>query len=185
MKFPITGYVVFVYNDMIGAHAPQFKSMDEAESFAACASHGRTVQAELCDLSESEVRARNKLLASTALGSVKQRGVRPSSRGSEAGLWTLSVPTSGPATDIEPDSDASASASARWPTPPMMASSQRGPSDGTPGTAFPTAATVVPLESSGCVAPAAGLGSQGAGGVLSNNLKGEEKKRSQRFPKES
>ena len=34
MKFPITGYVVFVYNDMIGAHAPQFKSMDEAESFA-------------------------------------------------------------------------------------------------------------------------------------------------------
>ena len=34
MKFPVTGYVVFVYNDMIGAHAPQFKSMDEAESFA-------------------------------------------------------------------------------------------------------------------------------------------------------
>jgi len=26
--------VVFVYNDKIGAHAPQFKSMDEAESFA-------------------------------------------------------------------------------------------------------------------------------------------------------
>ena len=34
MKFPVTGYVVFVYNDKIGAHAPQFKSMDEAESFA-------------------------------------------------------------------------------------------------------------------------------------------------------
>ena len=34
MNFPVTGYVVFVYNDKIGAHAPQFKSMDEAESFA-------------------------------------------------------------------------------------------------------------------------------------------------------
>ena len=34
MKFPVTGYVVFVYNDKIGAHAPQFKSFDEAESFA-------------------------------------------------------------------------------------------------------------------------------------------------------
>ena len=34
MQFPVTGYVVFVYNDKIGAHAPQFKSIDEAESFA-------------------------------------------------------------------------------------------------------------------------------------------------------
>ena len=34
MTFPVTGYVVFVYNDIIGSHAPQFKSMDEAESFA-------------------------------------------------------------------------------------------------------------------------------------------------------
>jgi|TARA_R100001086_G_scaffold16755_1_gene8203 hypothetical protein len=34
MTFPVTGYVVFVYNDKIGSHAPQFKSMDEAESFA-------------------------------------------------------------------------------------------------------------------------------------------------------
>ena len=34
MTFPVTGYVVFVYNDKIGSHAQQFKSMDEAESFA-------------------------------------------------------------------------------------------------------------------------------------------------------
>ena len=34
MTFPVTGYVVFVYNDSIGAHAPQFKSIDEAEEFA-------------------------------------------------------------------------------------------------------------------------------------------------------
>ena len=34
MQFPVTGYVIFVYNDKIGAHAPQFKSIDEAESFA-------------------------------------------------------------------------------------------------------------------------------------------------------
>ena len=34
MQFPVTGYVVFVYSEKIGAHAPQFKSMDEAESFA-------------------------------------------------------------------------------------------------------------------------------------------------------
>ena len=34
MQFPVTGYVVFVYNDKIGAQAPQFKSIDEAESFA-------------------------------------------------------------------------------------------------------------------------------------------------------
>ena len=33
MTFPVTGYVVFVYNDKI-FYAPQFKSMDEAESFA-------------------------------------------------------------------------------------------------------------------------------------------------------
>ena len=34
MNFPVTGYVVFIYNDAIGAHAPQFKSIDEAEEFA-------------------------------------------------------------------------------------------------------------------------------------------------------
>ena len=34
MSFPVTGYVFFVYNDKIKSHAPQFKSMDEAESFA-------------------------------------------------------------------------------------------------------------------------------------------------------
>ena len=34
MTFPVTGYVVFAYNNKIGSHAPQFKSMDEAESFA-------------------------------------------------------------------------------------------------------------------------------------------------------
>lgn len=34
MKFPVTGYVVFVYNDKIGAHAPQFKCIDEAEEFS-------------------------------------------------------------------------------------------------------------------------------------------------------
>ena len=34
MTFPVTGYVVFVYNAKIGSHAPQFKSRDEAESFA-------------------------------------------------------------------------------------------------------------------------------------------------------
>ena len=34
MKFPVTGYVVFVYNDKIGAHAPQFKSIGEAEEFS-------------------------------------------------------------------------------------------------------------------------------------------------------
>ena len=34
MSFPVTGYVVFVYNDKIKSHAPQFKSMDEAESFS-------------------------------------------------------------------------------------------------------------------------------------------------------
>ena len=34
MQFPVTGYVVFVYSEKIGAHAPQFRSMDEAESFA-------------------------------------------------------------------------------------------------------------------------------------------------------
>ena len=34
MKFPVTGYVVFVYNDKIGAHAPQFEKIDDAENFA-------------------------------------------------------------------------------------------------------------------------------------------------------
>ena len=34
MAFPITGYVVFVYQAEIGAHSPQFQSMDEAEKFA-------------------------------------------------------------------------------------------------------------------------------------------------------
>jgi len=34
MAFPITGYVVFVYQADVGAHAPQFQSIDEAEKFA-------------------------------------------------------------------------------------------------------------------------------------------------------
>ena len=34
MTFPVTGYVVFVYNDSIGAHAPKFRCIDEAEQFA-------------------------------------------------------------------------------------------------------------------------------------------------------
>ena len=34
MKFPITSYVVFVYNQTIGAHAPQFEKIDDAENFA-------------------------------------------------------------------------------------------------------------------------------------------------------
>ena len=34
MAFPVTGYVVFVYQSDVGAHAPQFQSMDEAEKFA-------------------------------------------------------------------------------------------------------------------------------------------------------
>ena len=34
MAFPVTGYVVFVYQPDVGAHAPQFQSMDEAEKFA-------------------------------------------------------------------------------------------------------------------------------------------------------
>ena len=34
MAFPITGYVVFVYQPDVGAHAPQFQSIDEAEKFA-------------------------------------------------------------------------------------------------------------------------------------------------------
>tara|TARA_B100000902_G_scaffold279199_1_gene265066 strand:+ start:690 stop:896 length:207 start_codon:yes stop_codon:yes gene_type:complete len=34
MKFPVTGYVVFVHNNDIGAHAPQFCTLDEAEEFA-------------------------------------------------------------------------------------------------------------------------------------------------------
>ena len=34
MKFPITSYVVFVHNQTIGAHAPQFEKIDDAENFA-------------------------------------------------------------------------------------------------------------------------------------------------------
>ena len=34
MKFPITSYVVFVHSQTIGAHAPQFERIDEAEEFA-------------------------------------------------------------------------------------------------------------------------------------------------------
>ena len=34
MAFPVTGYVVFVYQPDVGAHAPQFQSLDEAEKFA-------------------------------------------------------------------------------------------------------------------------------------------------------
>ena len=34
MKFPITSYVVFVHTQTIGAHAPQFEKIDDAENFA-------------------------------------------------------------------------------------------------------------------------------------------------------
>ena len=34
MKFPITSYVVFVHSQTIGAHAPQFEKIDDAENFA-------------------------------------------------------------------------------------------------------------------------------------------------------
>ena len=34
MQFPVTSYVVFVHNQTIGAHAPQFESIDDAENFA-------------------------------------------------------------------------------------------------------------------------------------------------------
>ena len=34
MQFPVTSYVVFVHNQTIGAHAPQFEGIDAAESFA-------------------------------------------------------------------------------------------------------------------------------------------------------
>ncbi len=34
MKFPITSYVVFVHNQTIGAHAPKFEQIDDAENFA-------------------------------------------------------------------------------------------------------------------------------------------------------
>ena len=34
MKFPITSYVVFVHNQTIGAHAPKFEKIDDAENFA-------------------------------------------------------------------------------------------------------------------------------------------------------
>ena len=30
MRFPITSYVVFVHNQTIGAHAPQFEKIDDA-----------------------------------------------------------------------------------------------------------------------------------------------------------
>ena len=53
MTFPVTGYVVFVYNDKIGSHAPQFKSMDEAESFA----NGVRVTTNLTAVSYTHLRA--------------------------------------------------------------------------------------------------------------------------------
>ena len=34
MAFPITSYVVFVYQGEVGTHTPHFPSMDEAEKFA-------------------------------------------------------------------------------------------------------------------------------------------------------
>ena len=34
MAFPITSFVVFVYQGEVGTHAPHFPSMDEAEKFA-------------------------------------------------------------------------------------------------------------------------------------------------------
>ena len=34
MKFPITSYVVFVHNQTIGAHAPKFEKIDDAENSA-------------------------------------------------------------------------------------------------------------------------------------------------------
>lgn len=34
MQFPVTSYVVFVHNQTIGAHAPHFESIDDAENFA-------------------------------------------------------------------------------------------------------------------------------------------------------
>ena len=34
MPFPITGYTVFIGHPEIGAHQPQFQTIDEAEEFA-------------------------------------------------------------------------------------------------------------------------------------------------------
>ena len=34
MTFPVTSYIVFVYQGEVGTHAPHFPSMDEAEKFA-------------------------------------------------------------------------------------------------------------------------------------------------------
>ena len=34
MVFPITSYIVFVYQGEVGTHAPHFPSLDEAEKFA-------------------------------------------------------------------------------------------------------------------------------------------------------
>jgi len=34
MNLPVTGYVVFVYNEDIGAHSPTFPDLDTAEEFA-------------------------------------------------------------------------------------------------------------------------------------------------------
>ena len=34
MDFPVTGYVVMMYNQDIGAFAPSFPNLDEAEEFA-------------------------------------------------------------------------------------------------------------------------------------------------------
>ena len=34
MTFPVTSYIVFVYQGAVGTHGPDFPSMDEAEKFA-------------------------------------------------------------------------------------------------------------------------------------------------------
>lgn len=34
MKFPVTSYVVFMYNEDIGSFAPAFPDLDSAENFA-------------------------------------------------------------------------------------------------------------------------------------------------------
>ena len=34
MVFPITSYIVFVYQGEVGTHAPHYPSLDEAEKFA-------------------------------------------------------------------------------------------------------------------------------------------------------
>ena len=34
MVFPVTSYIVFIYQGEVGTHAPHFPSLDEAEKFA-------------------------------------------------------------------------------------------------------------------------------------------------------